>query len=67
MIKLVILITLNDYLPSFMVNMQINLMTSYVIKNNITDVNDIVGFDLGGYYFNPEFSSESILVFTSEF
>ncbi len=43
------------------------MMASFVIKNSISNVNEIVGFDLGGYYFNPELSSESVPVFTSEF
>ncbi len=58
----------NEYkIVSFLAKKARGLMTSFVIKNNIKDVNDLVGFDLGGYYFNQEFSTESIPVFTSEF
>lgn len=43
------------------------LMTSFVIKNSIDDINDIIGFDFGGYYYNQELSNETEPNFISEF
>lgn len=38
-------------------------MASYIIKNKIENVNDLIGFDTEGYCFNKEASAENELVF----
>ena len=42
------------------------LMSAYVIHNQITDVEDIKGFDYEGYQYNPEMSTAREWVFTRE-
>jgi len=42
------------------------LMSRYLIKNRISKLEDIKGFDLEGYRFNPELSSPDKPVFTRE-
>jgi len=39
------------------------MMASYIIKNRIEKVDDLSGFDTGGYCFNAEASTEKELVF----
>lgn len=39
------------------------LMTAYIIQNQITDVEDIKAFDVDGYYFSPEQSTDKDWVF----
>ncbi len=40
------------------------LMVRYLIQNEINTIDDIRGFDLGGYVHNPELSEANTLVFT---
>ena len=40
------------------------LMSRYIIKNSLTDIEEIKGFDYEGYVFNNELSSENDWVFT---
>ncbi len=40
------------------------LMARYIIKNRIEDIEEIKGFNLENYWFNPQKSTESKLVFT---
>lgn len=40
------------------------LMVNYLIKNKITNINDIKNFNLKGYRFNDELSTSSLFVFT---
>lgn len=42
------------------------LMTAYIIKNRITNINDLKGFDYEGYGFNSRLSSKDKWVFTRE-
>lgn len=42
------------------------LMAAYVIKNRITDINDIKKFDSEGYSFNKELSTDKQWVFTRD-
>ena len=39
------------------------LMTAFIVKNNITNVDDLKAFDLEKYYFNSAMSKENHLVF----
>ena len=39
------------------------LMSAYIIKNRITDAEQLKTFDVDGYYFSPEESSDSEWVF----
>ena len=39
-------------------------MTNYIVKNSISSVEDLKGFDQEGYCFNTRFSSETEFVFT---
>lgn len=41
-------------------------MCAYIIKNKITDANDIKAFDWDGYSYHPKLSSDSEWVFTRE-
>lgn len=43
------------------------LMASFIIRNFISNDENICGFDLGGYYYNKELSKENKPFFTSEF
>ena len=40
------------------------LMVNYLVKNKITNINDIKKFNLKGYRFNNELSTSSLFVFT---
>ena len=40
------------------------LMVNYLVKNKITNINDIKNFNLKGYRFNDELSTSSLFVFT---
>lgn len=40
------------------------LMVNYLVKNNITNIEDIKNFNLDGYTFNKELSSENLFVFS---
>lgn len=40
------------------------LMSAYIIRNRLTQVEDLKGFDVDGYAFNPELSSDKEWVFT---
>ena len=40
------------------------LMVNYLVKNNITKIEDIKNFNQGGYSFNKELSSENLFVFS---
>ena len=42
------------------------LMSRYIINNRITHAEDIKGFDLGGYYYNPELTTSNAWVFTRD-
>lgn len=42
------------------------LMARYIIRNQITSVEDLKGFDKQGYTYNPQLSSEKDLVFTRD-
>ncbi|MCW3807654.1 peroxide stress protein YaaA [Plebeiibacterium marinum] len=42
------------------------LMTRFIIQNNLTDYNDLKAFDLEGYYYNNQLSSEYKPVFTRD-
>ena len=42
------------------------LMTRFIIQNDLNDYNDIKAFDLDGYYYNNELSSEFKPVFTRD-
>ena len=39
-------------------------MVNYLVKNKITNINDIKNFNLKGYRFNDELSTSSLFVFT---
>jgi cytoplasmic iron level regulating protein YaaA (DUF328/UPF0246 family) len=39
------------------------MMTRYVIQNQIKNVEDLKGFDSKGYYFSPNESTDTELVF----
>lgn len=39
------------------------MMANYIIKNKIEKVEDLIGFNLDGYYFNPKLSTETELIF----
>ena len=39
-------------------------MVNYLVKNNITNIEDIRSFNLDGYAFNKELSSENLFVFS---
>jgi len=43
------------------------LMTRYILKNRITDPEDLLAFNDDGYYFNSNLSSGNELVFTREY
>ena len=43
------------------------LMTRYIIQNEITDPDDLLGFNEDGYYFNSTFSTDNELIFTREY
>ncbi len=40
------------------------LMTRFIIKNNITKINDLKAFDYENYYFNEQMSDKNTFVFT---
>ena len=40
------------------------LMVNYLVKNNITNIEDIKNFNQDGYTFNEELSSENLFVFS---
>jgi cytoplasmic iron level regulating protein YaaA (DUF328/UPF0246 family) len=40
------------------------LMTNFIIKNRVTNIEDIKSFELDRYRFNPSLSSENEWVFT---
>jgi cytoplasmic iron level regulating protein YaaA (DUF328/UPF0246 family) len=40
------------------------MMVRYVVENRIEDVEDLKGFSAGGYWFNPQMSTETKFVFT---
>ncbi len=42
------------------------LMSSYLIRNRVTQAEDIAGFDFAGYRFSPENSTEDAPVFLRE-
>ncbi|MDR5587268.1 peroxide stress protein YaaA [Clostridium aquiflavi] len=42
------------------------LMTSFIMKNKINNINDLKKFDLEGYLYNEQFSNNNDLVFTLE-
>ncbi|EJS90772.1 hypothetical protein AAUPMB_00800, partial [Pasteurella multocida subsp. multocida str. Anand1_buffalo] len=39
------------------------LMCRYIIQNRLSEVEQLKGFDLGGYWFDPTSSSETEFVF----
>ncbi|MGE0561925.1 MAG: peroxide stress protein YaaA [Flavobacteriales bacterium] len=39
------------------------MMANYIIKNKINNAEDLIGFNIEGYYFNPKLSTETELVF----
>ena len=39
-------------------------MAQYVIKNRIEDIEDLKGFSAENYWFSPQLSTDSKLVFT---
>ena len=39
------------------------MMASYIVKNKIENVTDLIGFDIDGYYYNEEASTKNELVF----
>ncbi|MDO4902825.1 MAG: peroxide stress protein YaaA [Limosilactobacillus sp.] len=41
-------------------------MVRYLAENNISNIEDIKKFDIGGYKFVPEFSSEDVLAFAKD-
>ena len=42
------------------------MMSRYIIQNEIEDIEDIKKFNLDGYEFNEEMSTEKELIFTRE-
>jgi hypothetical protein len=40
------------------------MMTNYIVKNKIKDMEQITGFDQGGYFYNRELSGDGEYVFT---
>jgi cytoplasmic iron level regulating protein YaaA (DUF328/UPF0246 family) len=48
---------------SFFLKKARGLMTSYIIRNKLTDPEDLRDFDFGGYYFSPEHSEGDKWVF----
>ncbi len=42
------------------------LMTRFIIQNQISDPNDLKAFDMDGYYYNNELSTDSTPVFTRD-
>jgi cytoplasmic iron level regulating protein YaaA (DUF328/UPF0246 family) len=42
------------------------MMSRFIVKNRLTDPEDIKGFDLDGYAYNPPLSSETQWVFTRD-
>lgn len=49
---------------SFFAKKARGLMARYIIQNQLTDVEQLKGFDLGGYQYNAEFSKGNDWVFT---
>ena len=43
------------------------LITRYIIRNRITNPEELIGFNEEGYYFNSNLSSENMPVFTREY
>ena len=39
------------------------LMVNYLVKNNITNIEDIKKFNADGYKFNEELSNDSLFIF----
>jgi cytoplasmic iron level regulating protein YaaA (DUF328/UPF0246 family) len=39
------------------------MMSKYIIDHSISDLEDLKGFDSGGYYFDPEASSAQKIAF----
>lgn len=48
---------------SFLAKKARGMMSAFIIKNKITNPEDIKGFDVGDYVFNPEMSSDTEWVF----
>jgi len=42
------------------------LMVTYIVKNNIDNIEDLTNFKEEGYWYNKEISSNTKLVFTRE-
>ena len=49
---------------SFFAKKARGMMINYILKNNISNVNDLKGFDYENYIYNDKLSSDSELVFT---
>jgi len=49
---------------SFFAKRARGMMARYIIQNQINDKKDILGFDLGGYNYDPSISTASEPVFT---
>jgi len=41
------------------------MMVRFMIKHNLSKVEELKAFDMGGYHFDEEMSTENDLVFTS--
>ena len=39
------------------------MMIRFIIQNKITDVEDLKGFDIEGYYFSPKLSNDNDWIF----
>ena len=54
----------DDYkIISFYAKKARGMMSRFIIKNRINDINDLKGFDYGGYYYDDKASSEKMLAF----
>lgn len=49
---------------SFFAKKARGMMTRYIIQNNISDIEEIKNFNLGGYLYNPDLSTDKEWVFT---
>ncbi len=56
----------NYKIISFFAKKARGLMSRYIIENEIAQVADLRGFDINGYRFNQELSSDKVPVFTRE-
>lgn len=51
---------------SFFAKKARGMMSNFIVKNRITNPNDLRGFDVAGYYFDQELSTDDTLVFLRE-